>query len=132
MYSVYLLWWLDHNTNQNFCCQGECESDDECSSTQYCDDGSDKCKEVVCSPSDKCGQNAVCQVDNHRTKCICLPNFPAGDPYENCSKFFCILKDKSSIKRMIFNLNYQIINQLTALYLRTYSCAKTIWLVKYW
>ena len=89
MYSVYILWWLDHNTNQNFCYQGECESDDECSSTQYCDDGSDKCKEVVCSP-DECGQNAECQAYNHTTNCVCPTEFPVGDPYEKCSKLFNI------------------------------------------
>ena len=62
-----------------------CQSDQECSRNEACDNRN--CINP-CVTSNPCSSNAACYVENHRAKCRCPPGF-TGDPFRQCvlSKF---------------------------------------------
>ncbi|KAJ8668118.1 hypothetical protein QAD02_009781 [Eretmocerus hayati] len=60
-------------------CRHECESDSECPLHQHCS-ASFRC-ESPCST--KCGENAECNVVNHRANCACPKNW-LGNPLISC------------------------------------------------
>jgi len=63
-----------------FCKRGECEYDNECSSSLACFDYN--CRDPCIGT---CGQNANCEVRNHRPVCSCPDGFK-GDPLSACER----------------------------------------------
>ena len=61
-------------------CKPECSVDSDCPSTLACI--SQKCKDP-CVYDNQCGINAICQVRNHRSECICPPGYE-GNAYQIC------------------------------------------------
>ena len=64
----------------------QCESDYDCSFDQSCSQGN-------CVPACSlvyCGLNAICQPNNHRGSCECIPGY-LGNPTIACNKgkLFC-------------------------------------------
>ena len=59
----------------------QCESDYDCSFDQSCSQGN-------CVPACSlisCGLNAICQAQNHRGSCECIPSY-FGNPSIACNK----------------------------------------------
>jgi hypothetical protein len=98
-------------------CTHECESDHDCSSSQYC-------KNYKCQSScDQCGKGALCNgVVNHRPQCEC-PKTYIGSPFTECrpecygdvdcphSKpacFYGICKNPCEVRTYKFLFNYLI------------------------
>ena len=62
-------------------CKPECTVDSDCPNTLACI--SQKCKDP-CVYDNQCGINAICQVNNHRSNCICPPGYE-GNAYQICT-----------------------------------------------
>ena len=61
-------------------CKPECTVDSDCARTLACI--SQKCKDP-CVFDNQCGINAICQVNNHRSNCICPPGYE-GNAFQAC------------------------------------------------
>jgi hypothetical protein len=60
-----------------------CQYNEDCPPNSLCDRLNRRCINV-CS-EDSCGENAECYVENHQSKCRCLPEFE-GSPQIACFK----------------------------------------------
>ncbi|XP_065203541.1 neurogenic locus notch homolog protein 2-like [Planococcus citri] len=76
----------------------ECEADSDCNDLERCDEGS--CIEV-CSIY-LCGQNAICNANNHTSVCSC-PSHYIGDPQEQCTSVACESDDQCSNDKICYN-----------------------------
>lgn len=65
-----------------------CSSDDECASTQACQN---RACVNPCAYNNPCASTAECTVNSHIANCKCPPGF-TGDPYTQCvpSKSFLV------------------------------------------
>ena len=75
-------------------CKPECTIDQDCPRTLACI--SQKCKDP-CIYDNQCGINALCEVRNHRSTCICPPGYE-GDAYQICTP----IRERKST-RCLFN-----------------------------
>ena len=62
-------------------CRPECTVDSDCPRTLACI--SQKCKDP-CVYDNRCGINAICEVTNHRSVCVCPPGYE-GNAYQLCT-----------------------------------------------
>ena len=78
----------------------ECEVDPDCRTDQICHNN--KCINP-CLVDNPCAVNAICEAQNHASRCICPPGL-VGNPYENCESVECYVnRDCDTTKACIQN-----------------------------
>lgn len=73
------------------CYEIGCRSDNDCSTTEACvnRDCIDQCRNI------RCGENAVCKTENHRSRCHCYDGY-YGNPNQKCEYPECKKNDDCS------------------------------------
>lgn len=70
---------------KNGACVAGCRTNADCSNDRSCING--QCLDP-CKRDKPCGENAICQVADHRALCLCKDGFQ-GEPTKKCTKFEC-------------------------------------------
>ena len=79
--------------------KGECEHDVDCPDSNACIDH--QCVDP-CRVYDPCGKEALCETSSHRPVCRC-PSGWAGNPYEQCFKYECLVDDDCPFDKACVN-----------------------------
>ena len=82
-------------------CRPECTVDSDCPRTLACI--SQKCKDP-CVYDNRCGINAICEVTNHRSVCVCPPGYE-GNAYQLCTPIRereCLYRSRTNNHRIFF------------------------------
>ena len=88
---------MGYTGDARFECRPECENDSDCTNSRFACENN-RCKNLC----DKCGVNAVCDIDdNRKLNCSCPLNY-LGDPYTKCNPE-CVTHDECGPQRHCFN-----------------------------
>uniref|UniRef100_A0A182M1U8 EGF-like domain-containing protein n=1 Tax=Anopheles culicifacies TaxID=139723 RepID=A0A182M1U8_9DIPT len=80
---------------QNGACVAGCRTSADCPSDRSCTNG--KCVDP-CADGKACGKNALCQVSDHRSLCLCPDGFQ-GDPSVGCAQYECQTNDDCELDK---------------------------------
>uniref|UniRef100_A0A182T3U1 EGF-like domain-containing protein n=1 Tax=Anopheles maculatus TaxID=74869 RepID=A0A182T3U1_9DIPT len=80
---------------QNGACVAGCRTNADCPSDRSCTNG--KCVDP-CAGGKACGRDAICQVSDHRSLCLCPDGFQ-GDPSVGCVQYECQTNDDCELDK---------------------------------